>query len=91
MQNAVEFAYFRAVPGKVVARFGTKEFVGARRVADGWLWSNHIIALPKSHVARYMREYKRAVSEGALVECTKSDWEVEQLALAEEAETRGEL
>jgi len=78
MQNAVEFQYFRSVPGKVVSRCGTTEFVGVRRVAGGWEWSDQIVAIPQSHLTRYMREYKRAVADGALIPATKADWEKQE-------------
>jgi hypothetical protein len=72
-----EFRYFRSVEGYVVPRYGTQSFIGVQRDrAVGWRWDTaDVFAIPIADCKRYAREYRRALTTGALVEVTKADFE----------------
>jgi len=69
-----EFQYFSCVEGHVVQRYGTDTYIGVTRTANGWEWDTEkVVLIPIAEIARYRREYLRAVKEGSLTERTKQD------------------
>jgi hypothetical protein len=71
-----QFRYFRSVEGKVVGRFGKDSYIGVRRTKEGWDWNTEdVFAIPTEECRRYVREYKRALKSGALIEVTKKDFD----------------
>jgi hypothetical protein len=83
----MEMRYFSCVPGRTVARFGTREFIGARRTPDAMLFDpTKIVAIPVTECLRYHREYRNALRRKELIERTKADWDAAQGALREVAE-----
>jgi hypothetical protein len=85
--DEIKFRHFRSVEGKVVPRHGTSVFIGARRDKEhGWVWDTEtIVRVPETEYTRYLREYRRALNEGALVECTKADFDKQEKALEKAA------
>ncbi len=74
-----KFKYFSCVKGKVVPRFGTASYIGARRTHDGFEFDEEkVVAIPEDEVTRYGREYRNAlrVSHGGpcLKERTKAEF-----------------
>lgn len=71
------FRYFRSVEGKVVPRYGTATYIGVQRdQKQGWIWdTSAIILVPEYETTRYLKEYRRALADGALVECSRADFE----------------
>jgi hypothetical protein len=84
------FRYFSCVVGKVVPRHGTDTMIGVRpSKKTGWEWfPKEIVRIPKDECTRYLREYRRAFKEGALVEHTKKDYEKAEAALEKAAAQR---
>ena len=73
----ITFRYFRSVAGMVVPRYGTVSFIGAMRdKVQGWVWDTDLVVrIPEFETTRYLREYRRALADGALVECSQADFE----------------
>lgn len=66
---AVKYRYFRSVEGRgVVRRFGTRSYVGVRRVPGGFEYSQTPDAMPESEYLRHKKAYDRAIKQGCLVE-----------------------
>jgi hypothetical protein len=79
--SADNFRYFSSVEGRAVQRFGSKGFVGAKRTIDGHEWDvNCIVAISLGELARYGREYGRALAEGSLVERTAKEFAAQSKA-----------
>jgi hypothetical protein len=78
--DEITFRFFRSVEGKVVPRYGTATFIGVQRDNKiGWIWdTTSVIRVPEYEVNRYMREYRRALSDGSLVECCKADYDAQE-------------
>jgi len=76
-----DYRYFSCVEGHVVARFGSGQlFIGVQRDPEhGWVWDPQaVVAIPKTQMIRYHREYSRALREGALIERTREEYDAEQ-------------
>ena len=82
----ITFKFFRSVEGKVVPRYGTATFIGALRDnKQGWVWdTTTVVRVPEYEVTRYMREYRRALADGALVECSSADYDAQQTEVSDE-------
>ena len=80
------FKFFRSVEGKVVPRYGTATFIGVLRDnKQGWVWDTAtVVRVPEYEVTRYMREYRRALADGALVECSSADYDAQQTEATDE-------
>lgn len=97
MAEGPVFARFvSAVRGQVVPRYGTSEFIGARRVtltreqiANGELpfeWDEEtIVPLTDCYCREYVRELNEHVATNALRVCTREQWEAQQKQRAERA------
>ena len=67
--------FVSSVPGKLVTRFGSRTYIGARITEGGPEWDpDDIVALTGDELATYRREYARALRDGALVERTRDEW-----------------
>ena len=87
MPEPVRFAlYVSAVRGHLVTRFGTarpgaQSFIGAHRVPGSpaeIVWDEQtIVPLSEAEVARYRREYQRALDGGALKRRTRAEFEAQ--------------
>lgn len=79
------FRYFRSIEGMVVPRYGTATFIGVQRdQKQGWIWdTNAIIRVPEYETTRYGKEYRRALADGALVECSKAEFDAQEKAEAD--------
>jgi hypothetical protein len=71
------FRYFKSVEGRVVPRYGTTTFIGVQRDQKvGWVWDTSAITrVPEYETTRYGKEYRRALSDGSMVECSKADFD----------------
>jgi hypothetical protein len=68
--------YVSSVSGKLVSRYGSVGFIGARALPDGPVWdTRQIIAIPAVEMERFSREYARAFREHALRKRTAAEWE----------------
>ena len=77
---ASPFALFvSSVPGHLVTRYGgarAPELLGATRDAKGVVaWQpDLVLALSHDELARFGREYRRAIARGALLERTEAEY-----------------
>ena len=85
----ITFRYFRSVEGMVVPRYGTATFIGVQRdQKQGWIWdTSTIIRVPEYETTRYLKEYRRALADGALVECTRQDFDTLEQGASVTSET----
>lgn len=85
------FARFvSSVPGHLVTRYGSSEYVGARRdpKTRELSWQPEaVVALTQHELDRFSREYDRALKDGALVARTAAEYD-EQIAKANAADAR---
>lgn len=78
--------YVRAVPGRLVTRFGSSQYIGATRVfphptpeqlengAEPIVWdAQAVTVIPEREAAKYRREYEGAIRHGDLVQCTPEE------------------
>jgi Zn-dependent peptidase ImmA (M78 family) len=75
---APKFAlYVRSVEGKAVARYGTREMVGAVRVEPTKIvWDTEaVIPLSEEYVATYQRELRRHLTRGELKRATEAEYQ----------------
>lgn len=80
----IEFRYFSATEGHVVARYGTQLQIGASQGPDGWQVNpDLIVAIPMREVAQYTREYGDALRRGELKKRTKAEFEAQEAQLQE--------
>ncbi len=82
---AAAFALFvSSVDGHPVARWGTRTLVGAaRRLLEPTVIDytpELVVALPHTELARYRREYTRALAAGSLRLRTADDWRAQNAA-----------
>lgn len=63
-----DFRYFRSVPGAAVLRYGTRSYIGCVRTMTGFVWTDEVIAIPALECRRFVREYRRALADKALIE-----------------------
>ena|GEM_PF-2634085 len=79
------FRYFRSVEGMIVPRYGTTTFIGAKRDKTvGWVWDTaRVVRIPESETVRYMKEYRRALADGAMVECLRADYDAQNAEVKE--------
>ena len=77
----IRFRYFRSIVGHLVPRFGTRDFIGARRdPAEGVKWdTDAVVRIPETEYNRYLREYRRILAAGGLVEVTKTAYDESEL------------
>ena len=79
--------YVRAVPGRLVTRFGSGQFIGATRPfphptaaeldagAAPLLWDTKAVTLiPDKERAKFWREYESAIRQGDLTEATADEY-----------------
>lgn len=72
----IKFKYFSCKKGHVVPRFGTSSYIGTTRQVGGFTWDeSKIVAIPESEFTKYLREYRRAIKDGALIKRKESDYE----------------
>jgi hypothetical protein len=69
--------YYRAVEGRIVRRYGTDIYIGARYVAgQGYVQDlKRVVAIPLVEDIKYRREYLNCMRRGELIEVTKSDFD----------------
>lgn len=85
----IEFRYFKSVEGHIVPRYGTQTYIGARiDKAEGWVWTEDVKRIPTTEVTRYLREYNRALKDGAIVEVKRSDYDAQQVEPASPKRTK---
>jgi hypothetical protein len=79
------FRYFKSVEGMVVPRYGTATFIGVKRDKTvGWVWDTaRVVRIPESETVRYMKEYRRALADGAMVECLRADYDAQNAEVHE--------
>ena len=79
------FRYFKSVEGMIVPRYGTSTFIGAKRDKTvGWIWdTTRVVRIPESETVRYMKEYRRALADGAMVECSRTDYDAQNAEVHE--------
>jgi hypothetical protein len=98
MADAPQFGlYVRSVPGHVVQRYGTAEFIGATRrpltktqKIDGespFEWNDRIVPLTVAFCRRYARELDEHLREKQLTKATREEWEAEVAAAAKALES----
>jgi hypothetical protein len=82
----ITFRYFRSVEGKVVPRYGTATYIGAQRDQKmGWVWdTSAVVRIPEYEVERFAREYRRALAEGAIIECARADYDAKEKSDADQ-------
>lgn len=87
-----EFVYLSAKEGHVVARYGSgtatrrNAQIGAVQGTDGYVQTDEVVKIPWAEWVRYLKEYTRALSAGALVRRTVQDydaWVAESTARSE--------
>jgi hypothetical protein len=98
MADEPKFAlYVSSVEGKLVSRFGAgsrgaPSYIGARRVAGdptSVVWDTElVVALTVAEVARFSREYERALAAKALKKRTRDEW-LAQAARERDAASKG--
>ena len=82
-QKITGFVYFSPVAGRVVPRYGTRDFIGAHYVhGKGFeIDPQKVVAIPKADVEqRFKRAYERAVRDGSLIPKTQKDFDAYQAA-----------
>lgn len=72
MPTVPELVYFLAVEGHAQPRFGSTQFIGARRNRETGRveWSSEPVAIGKNEHQQYRREYTNAVRRGDLQQVT---------------------
>lgn len=74
--------FVSSVPGHLVSRYGSasasraNELLGAERTVDGEVvWhTDAVLVVSEAELARFSREYRRAIATGALRERTEADY-----------------
>ena len=74
--------YLSSVAGLPSARFGSRVLIGAERdlidPTEIRYTPEVIVAIPTSEVAKYAREYRRAIADGSVRERTEAEWRAQQ-------------
>ena len=89
--------YFSSVKGRVVSRFGTRDYIGCRkeitRSSQGvvtrrkWVWdTDRVMAIPFEEAVSSLKAYMGAVRRGDLKKRSKADYEKWLTSRAEENE-----
>lgn len=80
----IEFRYFSAVEGHLVARYGTDLQIGATRGPKGWeINPDLIVAVPMDEVRNFVREYGDALRRGELVKRTQQEFDAQEAKVTE--------
>jgi len=67
MPGDPELVWFRSVPGRALARFGSGGLLGCTRVPGGHVWADAPVAIARAEYVRYRREYDNAIRRGDLL------------------------
>lgn len=87
MARCFDPKFVRSVRGRTVFRYGTRELIGATRVArktkeqpgdPSIVWHDRIVLLPAEWCHRYRKELGQHLRNGDLIECKREDWERQQ-------------
>jgi hypothetical protein len=70
--------YLSCVTGQPVARFGSRVLIGAERDLTDRTEIHYrpevIVGIPTAEARQYAREYRRAISDGSVLQRTAEDW-----------------